>query len=173
MLLQILEDGRLTDSHGRIVNFENTILIMTSNAGTSLKSNGIGFGSDNYERLESKVNSVLKETFRPELLNRIDEIIVFTDLNKAELKQIVDLLLSEILDEAAEKSIRIEITDSAKEYILEKGFDAKFGARPLRRAIQKYIEDELAELFLRGTLKEGCKALIDCADSKLSFYSRS
>jgi len=161
MLLQVLEDGRLTDSHGKVVSFENTILIMTSNAGTSMKSNGIGFSNDEYKALESKVRSVLKETFRPEFLNRIDEIIVFTELNKEELKQIIDLMLKEVYSDVESNNMTLTVTDSAKEFILEKGYDKKYGARPLRRTIQKYIEDELSEGFLKGRFNSGSNIVAD------------
>lgn len=169
MLLQILEDGRLTDSHGRVVNFENTIIIMTSNAGTTLKSNGIGFNNDGYIALENRVHDVLKETFRPEFLNRLDEIIVFTELTKDELKQIIDLMISEVVDEVKAKGMTLEITEAAKEFLLEKGYDQKYGARPLRRTIQRYIEDELSELFLRGKYKEGSHIIVDCEDGSVVF----
>lgn len=169
MLLQILEDGRLTDSQGRTVHFENTVLIMTSNAGTSTKGNGIGFSKDNYVSLSSKVNDVLKETFRPEFLNRIDETIIFTKLSKDELRQIVDLMLKEIISEASDKNISVHVTDEAKNFLLEKGYDEKYGARPLRRAIQKYVEDELAELYIKGTFKEGSIIKIHVKDKELVF----
>jgi ATP-dependent Clp protease ATP-binding subunit ClpE len=161
MLLQILEDGRLTDSHGRTVSFENTVIIMTSNAGTNLKSSGIGFSNNLYTALESRVKEVIKETFRPEFLNRIDEIIVFTELGTEELKQIIDLMLEEVYSEARDKDIRINVSDKVKEFILEKGYDVKFGARPLRRAIQSYIEDRLSEEYLKGSIKEGSLVGID------------
>lgn len=168
MLLQILEDGRLTDSHGRTVNFENTVLIMTSNAGTSMKASGIGFANDGYRALKDRIMEVLKETFRPEFLNRIDEIVVFTELSKDELKQIIDLMLKDITSEAESKGISIVVTDAAKDFILEKGYDSKYGARPLRRTIQKYIEDELAEVYLTGKIKEGSKVTVDFEEGKLT-----
>ncbi|MDP4182276.1 MAG: AAA family ATPase [Bacillota bacterium] len=161
MLLQVLEDGRLTDSHGKVVNFENTVIIMTSNAGTSMKSNGIGFSNEGYKALESKVKSVLKETFRPEFLNRIDETIVFTELGKEELKKIIDLMLKEVVEDVEANDMTITVTDAAKEFILEKGYDVKYGARPLRRTIQKYIEDELSEAFLKGVFKAGSRIVAD------------
>lgn len=161
MLLQILEDGRLTDSHGRTVSFENTIIIMTSNAGTNLKSSGIGFSNNSYTALESRVKDVIKETFRPEFLNRIDELIVFTELGTEELKKIIDLMLEEVYEEANGKNIKVNISDKVKEFILEKGYDVKFGARPLRRAIQSYIEDMLSEEYLKGTVKSGSLVGID------------
>jgi len=169
ILLQILEDGRLTDSQGRTVHFENTVIIMTSNAGTSLKSNGIGFSRDNYVSLSNRVEDVLKETFRPEFLNRIDETIIFTELNKTELKQIIDLMLKEVLREGKEKNIDIDVCDEVKDFILEKGYDKKYGARPLRRTIQKYIEDELAELYLKGEFKDVDHIKIYMKDRKVNF----
>ena len=169
MLLQILEDGRLTDSQGRTVHFENTILIMTSNVGTSLKGHGIGFGKDDYDALENKVQDALKDTFRPEFLNRIDEIIVFTELSKEELRAIVDLMLKEIKEYSQNRNIIIKVDDKVKDYILEKGYDKKFGARPLRRTIQRLIEDELAELFLRKKIVEGTAIHIKFQDGKIIF----
>ncbi len=166
MLLQILEDGRLTDSHGKTVSFENTVIIMTSNAGTNLKSSGIGFSNNAYSALESRVKDVIKETFRPEFLNRIDEIIVFTELNKDELKKIIDLMLDEVLQEAKEKNVKINVSDSVKEFILQKGYDVKFGARPLRRAIQNYIEDILSEEYLKGNVKDGSLVGIDLDENQ-------
>ncbi|NLI59215.1 MAG: AAA domain-containing protein [Clostridium sp.] len=160
MFLQILEDGRITDSHGRVVNFENTIIIMTSNAGTSNKASGIGFGSDNYIAIENKVKDVLKEIFRPEFLNRIDEIIVFDQLKKEELRKIIKLMLKEIEDEVKGKNMTIEIEEPVIDFILQKGYDPKYGARPLRRMIQKYIEDELADMYIRGTYTEGSNIVV-------------
>ncbi|MCG8403296.1 MAG: ATP-dependent Clp protease ATP-binding subunit, partial [Firmicutes bacterium] len=169
MLLQILEDGRLTDSHGRAVNFENTIIIMTSNAGTTLKSNGIGFNNDGYTALENRVHDVLKETFRPEFLNRLDETVVFTELARDELKLIVELMVNEVTDDVKAKGMTIEVTDAAKEFLLDRGHHSKYGARPLRRTIQKYIEDELSERFLKGSFREGSNIVVDCRDEKIVF----
>ena len=167
ILLQILDDGRLTDSHGRVVNFENTIIIMTSNAGTTLKTSGIGFINTGYKALESRINDVLKETFRPEFLNRIDEIVIFTELSKDELKKIVELMLGEVREELAEKGMGLEVTEPAKEWFVEKGYDSKFGARPLRRLIQKHIEDELSEAYLKGRHSSGDTILVDCVDDEI------
>ena len=164
ILLQILEDGRLTDNQGRTVNFENTVIIMTSNAGTSIKANRIGFGNTEYEAMESKVKDALKQAFRPEFLNRIDDIIVFSELTKEELSQIVDLMLKDVIKEAEEKKITLTVTDKMKEHILEKGYNTKYGARPLRRAIQKYVEDEISEAYLRGALKENTLVTVDIND---------
>ncbi|HOA97330.1 MAG TPA: AAA family ATPase [Acetivibrio saccincola] len=169
MFLQVLEDGRITDSQGRLVNFENTIIIMTSNAGTSNKASGIGFGSDGYAVMENKIKDVLKEIFRPEFLNRIDEIIVFDRLKKDELKEIVKLMLKEIEDEVREKNMTIEIEEPVIDFILQKGYDPKYGARPLRRTIQKYIEDELADMYIRGEYKEGSSIVVYMEGEEIKF----
>lgn len=171
MLLQIFEDGRLTDSHGKVVSFENTIIVMTSNAGTTLKSSGIGFGSGGYKSLESKVKDVLKEIFRPEFLNRIDETVVFTELSRDELKRIVSLMFEEVREEAAQKGIKLSFTDRACGFILEKGYDPKFGARQLRRTIQKHIEDELTEQFFQGKITSGSSVIADVIDERINFVN--
>ena len=167
LLLQILDDGRLTDAQGRTVNFDNTVIIMTSNAGSNLNTNGIGFSRENSTMVETRINDVLKKTFRPEFLNRVDEVIIFNELNKFELLQILDIMLNEITVELAEKNININFSDEIKEYILQKGYDAKYGARPLRRAIQKYIENELAECILRNQLLPHENVYINLEDNKV------
>ncbi len=153
MLLQILDDGRLTDAQGRTVSFENTILVMTSNAGTTLKAHGIGFGSEGQIALESRVRTVLREIFRPEFLNRVDETIVFHELSRAEIRQIVDLMLREVSEPLAERGIALRLSADAKDLLADRGYDPKFGARPLRKTIQRLIEDPLAEAVLRGELE--------------------
>lgn len=155
LLLQILEDGRLTDGQGRTVFFENTVIIMTSNIGTQLKSSGIGFGADGGQKQEALIRSMLKEAFKPEFLNRIDDIVVFKPLEKSELRQIIDLQLNEVREEVVDKHMALEVTCEVKDFILEQGYDEKYGARPLRRTIQRLIEDEIAELYIRKLLKEG------------------
>ncbi|WP_425447668.1 ATP-dependent Clp protease ATP-binding subunit [Dethiothermospora halolimnae] len=167
MLLQILEDGVLTDSQGRKVFFENTVIIMTSNAGSQLKTNNFGFARDNYDALENKAKDALKNIFRPEFLNRVDETIVFTKLEKEELRKIIDIMLKEVALEAREKDISIEVSDEVKEFILEKGYDEKYGARPLRRTIQKYIEDEIAEKYLKKEVKDGSEVLVELENGEL------
>ena len=149
VLLQVLDDGKLTDSQGNTVNFENTIIIMTSNAGSNLNTNSIGFGNQAQEN-SNKMLSALKELFRPEFLNRVDETIAFKPLTREELLQIVDLLLAKTEEALETKEIKLELSNEAKEYIVSKGTDLKYGARPLRRAIQKLVEDEIAEMILRG-----------------------
>lgn len=155
ILLQILEDGRLTDGQGRTVFFENTVIIMTSNVGTNLKSTGIGFGSEQERKMELTIREMLRETFRPEFLNRIDDIIVFKALSEEELRQIVDLQIKEVAGEVRDKKMSLEVTDEVKALILKEGFDDKYGARPLRRTIQRLIEDEIAELYIRKLIEEG------------------
>jgi ATP-dependent Clp protease ATP-binding subunit ClpA len=167
MLLQILEDGRLTDSQGRTVYFENTVIIMTSNAGTNFKNSGIGFTQDNYNALENKVREALKEFFRPEFLNRVDDTIVFKALTKDELHKIIDLMLNEVKDEVREKHISLEVSEEVKDFILDKGYDEKYGARPLRRTIQKYIEDEIAEGYLHKKIQEGSKVTAILEEGKV------
>jgi ATP-dependent Clp protease ATP-binding subunit ClpE len=142
---------------------------MTSNAGTSYKSSVIGFNKDNESDLKGSVHEALKASFRPEFLNRIDEIIVFDSLKKDELRQIVELMLSEVREEVGESKMKLSYTEEVREWLLEKGFDPKYGARPLRRTIQKYIEDEISELYLKGIYKEGSKINIDVEDNELKF----
>ena len=167
ILLQVLDDGRLTDSQGNTINFENTIIIMTSNAGSTLNTNSIGFGAGEQAK-KNKILDTLKEVFRPEFLNRVDEIVVFDQLNKEQLLQIVDLMLEETAKVLQDKDITMEVSQEAKEYILSQGTDFKYGARPLRRAIQRYIEDEISDMILRSELKNGQKIVITF-DTELHF----
>ena len=168
VFLQILDDGKLTDSQGNVVNFENTIIIMTSNAGSNLNSNTIGFGDSKLQDT-NKLISALKDLFRPEFLNRVDEIIPFSALTNNELIKIIDLLLDKTQEALSTKEIKLDVSDAAKKYILDHGSDLKYGARPLRRAIQKYIEDEIADMILRGDVESTQTIHIDCSDDKLTF----
>ncbi|MFL5977519.1 MAG: AAA family ATPase, partial [Gaiellaceae bacterium] len=168
ILLQILEDGKLTDAQGRKVDFRNTIVIMTSNIGAAQisKNQTLGFNVGDeqgltYEDMKSRVMGELKKVFRPELLNRIDEIIVFHKLEKSEILQIVDLMMKRLRDQMGEHEAVIELTDGAKELLVEKGYDPTMGARPLRRAIQRYIEDPLADFVLGRELGGGATILVD------------
>jgi len=170
MLLQILEDGRLTDAKGRTVDFKNTLLIMTSNIGSRvIEKGGGGFGFEfdgdeadtQYNRIRSLVNEELKQYFRPEFLNRLDEIIVFRQLTKDEVKEISDLLLKEVFGRLTEKGITLEVTERFKERLVEEGYNPAYGARPLRRAIMRLLEDTLAEEMLAGKVKEGDTAIVD------------
>ena len=170
MLLQILEDGRLTDAKGRTVDFKNTLIIMTSNIGSKViekGGGGLGFEfSENqndaqYNRIRNLVNEELKQYFRPEFLNRLDEIIVFRQLNKEEVKEIAVILLKEVFGRLLEKGITLEVTDKFKERLVEEGYNPSYGARPLRRAIMRLLEDSLAEEILSGRIKEGDTAVVD------------
>jgi len=177
ILLQILEDGRLTDSKGRTVDFRNTVIVMTSNVGahTIRKQKTLGFAaSDNlaaneYEKMKDNIMDELKKTFRPEFLNRIDETIVFHSLEDAHLRQIVDLMLKNVAKRLAEKEIYLDVTRQAKDYMAREGFDPTYGARPLRRVIQRVIEDNLSEEILAGRIKVGDKVKVDVKDGRLVF----
>ena len=168
ILLQVLDDGKLTDSQGNTVSFSNTIIIMTSNAGSNLNTNSIGFGNEGIVS-KNKIKDSLKETFRPEFLNRIDEIVVFDSLNEKQLLEIVGLMLNDTIHALCDKDIKFKISDEAKKYILEKGTNLKFGARPLRRAIQRYVEDEISEKILRGEITNGQTVTVDFDNNALTF----
>jgi len=172
ILLQIFDDGHLTDAKGRRVDFRNSIIVMTSNIGAELirKGSAIGFVSHtdevktqemDYERMKEKLLGELKKTFRPEFLNRIDSVVVFHALTKEHIRQIVDLMLATVSQQLAEKEIKLEVTDAAKDFLGEKGYDEVFGARPLRRVIQDMVEDKLSESLLRGQFRSGDTAVVD------------
>ena len=168
ILLQVLDDGKLTDAQGNTINFENTIIIMTSNAGSNLNNNSIGFGNSGPINTD-KMLGALKELFRPEFLNRVDETIVFKPLTKDELVQIVDLLLAKTQEALDNKDIKLQVNAEAKKLIAENGMDLKYGARPLRRAIQRMIEDEIAEMVLRNQVVAGQTVYVSVNDGKLAF----
>lgn len=178
ILLQILEDGRLTDSKGRTVDFRNTILIMTSNVGANLiqKSKSLGFVSEeedkSYENMKEKVLDELKRTFRPEFLNRVDETIVFHALTKEHIRAIVTLMINEVNDRLKENNISIEVTDSAKDLLAKDGFDPMYGARPLRRVVQRKIEDRLSEELLKGNISRTDVILVDVSEGELKFSKK-
>jgi ATP-dependent Clp protease ATP-binding subunit ClpC len=170
LLLQILEDGRLTDAKGRTVDFKNTMLIMTSNIGSKVIEKGGGglgfeFGESEvdsqYNRIRSLVNEELKQYFRPEFLNRLDEIIVFRQLTKPEVKEIADILLNEVFKRLLEKNISLQVTERFKDRLVEEGYNPSYGARPLRRAIMRLLEDSLAEEMLSGKIKEEDVIVVD------------
>ncbi|CAL9247123.1 unnamed protein product [Arabidopsis halleri] len=170
MMLQILEDGRLTDSKGRTVDFKNTLLIMTSNVGSSVIEKGgrrIGFDLDHdekdssYNRIKSLVTEELKQYFRPEFLNRLDEMIVFRQLTKLEVKEIADIMLKEVVARLEDKEIELQVTERFKERVVDEGFDPSYGARPLRRAIMRLLEDSMAEKMLSRDIKEGDSVIVD------------
>ncbi|HNU79141.1 MAG TPA: ATP-dependent Clp protease ATP-binding subunit [Bacillota bacterium] len=180
VLLQILDDGRLTDGKGRTVDFKNSVVIMTSNVGVSTirKQAVLGFATssnereDAYEKMKENVLEELKKTFRPEFLNRVDEIIVFHQLQEEHIRKIVDLMLKSLLVRIREMNINVEVTDKARAFLAEKGYDQTYGARPLRRAIQKMVEDRLSEEMLKGEIKPGSEVLVDVEDDKLIFRNK-
>jgi ATP-dependent Clp protease ATP-binding subunit ClpC len=179
ILLQILEDGRLTDGKGRTVDFKNTVLIMTSNVGshTIKKQKVLGFTASTgekesvYEKMKDNVMEELRSSFRPEFLNRIDDIIVFHQLEEAHLKEIVEIMLKSLVKRIKEMNIEIQVSDEAKNLLMKKGFDPQYGARPLRRAITKMVEDQLSEEILKGNVKAGSKVQINVEEEKLVFKS--
>ncbi|MEE9473127.1 MAG: AAA family ATPase, partial [Acidimicrobiia bacterium] len=166
-LLQILEDGRLTDAQGRTVDFKNTVIIMTSNLGTAdLRRQSIGFGGEegddiSYKKIKEKVNDALKKHFRPEFLNRIDEVIAFHELTIEEVKEIVDLFIDRIQEQLSSQGLEVVLSEPAKELIGKKGYDPQLGARPLRRSIQRMMEDPLSEKILFGEFHAGSTILVD------------
>jgi ATP-dependent Clp protease ATP-binding subunit ClpC len=180
ILLQIMDDGHLTDAKGRRVDFRNTILIMTSNVGADLlrRDSVLGFSVSQdeiktaehaYERMKDKVLGEMKNLFRPEFLNRIDATVVFRSLTLIEIRRIVDLMLARVRGALTEQQIALEVTDAAKDYLVEKGFDPKFGARPLRRTIQNMVEDQMAEGLLNGKFQRGDSVVIDFRDGELVY----
>ncbi len=172
MLLQILDDGHLTDAKGRKVDFKNTLIILTSNIGSKVIEKGgssLGFEFDNqpeasYNRIRTLVNEELKAYFRPEFLNRLDEIIVFTQLSKDEVKQIAEIMLRDVSTRLTEKGISLEVTERFKELVVQEGYNPSYGARPLRRAIMRLLEDSLAEAMLSGQITDGDTAIVDVDD---------
>jgi ATP-dependent Clp protease ATP-binding subunit ClpC len=175
ILLQVLDDGHLTDGLGRKVNFRNTILIMTSNIGTRdlEKGRALGFQPDDpnvsYEKLKDKVIEETKKIFNPEFMNRLDETIVFHKLGEEEISQIIELMLSELDERMSEKKLSLHLTAPAKELIAEQGFDPAYGARPLRRTIQKLIEDPLSEDIIKGRIEEGSEVRVSRKGDELVF----
>jgi C-terminal, D2-small domain, of ClpB protein./AAA domain (Cdc48 subfamily). len=180
ILLQILDDGRLTDGQGRTVDFKNTVIIMTSNVGaeTIKKQESIGFtvkeeeGLSDYEKMKEKVLEELRRTFRPEFLNRVDDVIVFRQLTLDDLRKIVELMLKDVNKRIQQNNITLEFMPEAMEYLAKEGFDPTYGARPLKRAIQKHVEDALSELMLRGEVKAGDSVLVTVEDGKLIFRNK-
>jgi len=165
-LLQILEDGRMTDGQGRTVDFKNTVIIMTSNLGSQYIQD---LANGNRKDLESRVMATLREAFKPEFLNRIDEIIIFNNLGREEIKSIVEIQLKRLRQNLASRKMALEITDAAKALLADKGYDPVYGARPLKRTIQRLIQDPLAVKILEGEFKEGDRVKIDADRDSLVF----
>ncbi len=180
ILLQILEDGRLTDSLGRTVDFRNTIIIMTSNVGahllqrqTSMGFGAVGQGFNDAEKMKEKVLEEAKRIFKPEFLNRISDIIFFRPLDRNDLTKIVELEVANFAKRLSERKITMEFTTAAKQLLIEKGYDEKYGARPLRRAVEHFLEDPLAEALLRGEVKDGEPCIVDRDGDKLVFQQKA
>ncbi len=176
-LLQILDDGRLTDGQGRVVDFRNTVLIMTSNLGTEFvnRSGALGFlgtGDDKDKEAHEKIEKALKSTFRPEFLNRIDEVIIFSSLSMEDMQKIVTLQMKEIDERLSEHGITIELTDAAKQWLAERGYDPLFGARPLKRALQKHVESPLSLKLLSGDYKTGETVIADVGEDEIVFSKK-
>jgi ATP-dependent Clp protease ATP-binding subunit ClpA len=177
ILLQILEDGRLTDNAGRVVDFKNTVIIMTSNIGSQYitpppEDATPEQAAEHYEQMRNMVVAELQAVFRPELLNRIDEVIVFHSLTSKEIREIVDLMLAQVGERLRERHITLEATEAAKDLLAQEGYDPQFGARPLRRVIQRLIETPIAAGMLRGEFAEGDTIVIDVEDGELTLRVR-
>ncbi len=171
IMLQILDDGRITDSHGKTVSFENTIIIMTSNAGSDSRTGVVGFNEGD-KAIDIKTENALKEIFRPEFLNRIDETVVFKELNKDELIQIISLMLDDLKEGLSEKEIGLDVDDEAKEVILDKSYKREYGARPMRRYIERHIEDALAHMLLTNDIKSGQRAVVTAENGELKISAK-
>jgi ATP-dependent Clp protease ATP-binding subunit ClpC len=177
LLLQILEDGKITDSLGRKIDFRNAIIIMTSNVGaeTLRRQTTMGFaatkplGEHEYEAMRDRLMEEAKKTFKPEFINRLDDIIVFHQLTKTDLMHIVDLEVDKVLGRVKAKEVHIVLAETAKEFLIEKGYDPMYGARPMRRAVERYLEDPLAEELLRGNVKAGDTVQVSAKDGKIAF----
>jgi ATP-dependent Clp protease ATP-binding subunit ClpC len=183
-LLQILDDGRLTDGQGHTVDFKNTVVIMTSNTGVELikKEMTLGFAPQKeeakarhktYEAMKERVMSEVRKTFRPEFINRLDDFIVFHELTEEQLRQIVELLTKDLQKRLAERKIVLELTDAAKSWLAKVGFDPIYGARPLRRALERYVENPLSSRILQGQFKEGDTVLVDVTDDTVTFATKA
>ena len=175
MLLQILEEGKLTDNVGRVVNFRNTIILMTSNVGsdTIKRASSLGFSpitdESSYEKMRERIMEEAKKTFRPEFLNRLDDIIVFRSLTKPDLIQILDLEMAKVVQRLKARNIVLELDEKAKDFLVGRGYDPQYGARPMRRAVERFLEDPLAEEILKGTFHEGEPIQVTVENDRLAF----
>jgi len=179
MLLQILEEGKLTDNIGRVINFRNTIILMTSNVGaeTLRKGTSLGFGpitdESSYDRMREKILEEAKRAFRPEFLNRLDDIIVFRPLTKPELIEILDIEIEKVMNRLKARNLKLIVDEAAKDLLVEKGYDPQYGARPMRRSVERFLEDPLAEEILKGRLVENEPVQVTVTDGKLAFNQSS
>jgi ATP-dependent Clp protease ATP-binding subunit ClpC len=172
ILLQVLDEGHLTDNYGRVIDFKNTVVIMTSNVGAKdiTKNRALGFTASsseaNFERMQEKVKEEMGRTFNPEFLNRLDDVIVFHPLSKEQIGQIVNILLRDVQKRLGEEEITLKLTEAATDFLVSKGYDEAFGARPLKRSIQRYVEDPLSEKILLGEFAKGDEIEVDLAPEK-------
>jgi ATP-dependent Clp protease ATP-binding subunit ClpC len=179
MLLQILEEGKLTDSVGRVINFRNTIVLMTSNVGADIirKNSTLGFSpitdESSYEKMRDKIMEESKRVFRPEFLNRLDDVIVFRSLTKPDLVEILGLEINKVVERLKGKNFRIQLDDKAKDLLVEKGYDPTYGARPMRRAVERFLEDPLAEEILRGSFQDNEVIQVTVEKDKLVFSQKT
>jgi ATP-dependent Clp protease ATP-binding subunit ClpB len=169
VLLQLLDDGRLTDGHGRTVDFRNTVVIMTSNIASQII---LGFKGQDYEKMKVQALEVLRQSFRPEFLNRVDEVVVFHPLTREELRQIVDVQLVRLRARLEERKIELELTDKARDYLAEHGYDPSYGARPLKRLIQRELETALGRKLLAGEIRDSSRVTVDAGARGLGFSSQ-
>jgi ATP-dependent Clp protease ATP-binding subunit ClpB len=169
VLLQLLDDGRLTDGHGRTVDFRNTVVIMTSNIASQII---LGFKGQDYDKMKEQALEVLRQSFRPEFLNRVDEVVVFHPLTRDELRQIVDVQLIRLRQRLEERKIELELTDKARDYLAEHGYDPSYGARPLKRLIQRELETALGRKLLSGEIRDNSKVIVTAGARGLEFSSK-
>jgi ATP-dependent Clp protease ATP-binding subunit ClpC len=179
MLLQILEEGKLTDNVGRVINFRNTIVLLTSNVGAELirRNSTMGFSpisdENSYEKMKEKIMDEAKRIFKPEFLNRLDDVIVFRSLTKPDLLEILDLEVAKVVERLKGKQIELALDQSAKDFLVEKGYDPTYGARPMRRAVERFLEDPLAEEILKGNLHPNEPITVSLGDGKLVFNQKT
>ena len=168
VLLQVLDDGRITDSQGRTVDFKNTIIILTSNLGSSVLLDGIGADGEIREDAKQQVHELLRRSFRPEFLNRLDEIVFYKPLTKENITGIIDLLIQALSKRLEDKQLSVELTDAAKQYVIDNGYDPVYGARPLKRFLQRHVETLLGRTIIAGDLSEGTKLVVDYQNGELT-----
>jgi ATP-dependent Clp protease ATP-binding subunit ClpB len=173
VLLQIMDDGRLTDSHGRMVDFKNTIIIMTSNLGSQYLLEGISSEGELRDDVREQVLATLRGSFRPEFLNRVDDIVMFTPLLREEIKEVIELMMERLRGRLAEKKVSVELSEEAKDFIAREAYDPVYGARPLRRYLQNHIESRLAKQLIRGEIGEGQTVTVDVQEGELAFSTQA
>ena len=172
ILLQVLDDGRITDSQGRTVNFKNTIIIMTSNLGSSVILDNIDDKGEIKQQAKDEIDGLLKQTFRPEFLNRLDDIVFFTPLTRESVYKIIDIMLAKLSSRLDKQNLKLEVTQAAKDLIVDGGYDVTFGARPLKRYIESNVETKVARAILKGDMDEGDTIVVDAKDGEITVTSK-